>query len=186
MKRSYFTIFVFLTIVSFVLISCSITRNDLMHSYSEMNMRNDSVINQNISIQKWGVDLSRANFGTVYLLNPVMVPTDHTIAGFTVTDTLPRLKKEQKHVLRFLLTSNSFYHSVPEKHVKTIFAPYLAIRLTGCKRPADYLLISYGGEEWALVTKDVILKKQGFKNRAVLIDFGLSILPNDKYLESIK
>lgn len=185
MKHSIsFVSFLFLALST---IGCTVTpSNSVVPSVSKDNNNKDEILHQNITVRNWDVDLSNAKFGRVYKLNPMVKPTGNTIAGFAISDTLSRLTQEQKHVIHFVLMSKSFYNDKTESPVKTLFAPYLAISFVGHNRPADFLLISYGGEEWALATKEKIIKKLGFKNKSALIDFGLSILPNDEYLESIK
>lgn len=178
MKLSFLRILA-ISIVAGTLISCNCISN--------CNKQDTQLCTTDPYQHHWdsvsGNIIKNFNKGNVSRLNPTeeVKSSDKTIAGFKVIETQKKLSKEHVAILKFLLRNPNSYPT-DKKILKTIFAPYFAIEMPRKK----YILIGFNSEEWAIASEHEIISIRRYTCKEQLLQLGLEMYPNDKYLKSIK
>lgn len=122
----------------------------------------------------------------VYTLAPFEKPCtkDLTLYGYKTTSKGKILTKGQTSALKRIIEKKSNYRSM-DSSLKTPFAPHIAFELNENNKLKKTLLVGFNSEEWQMYSSDSLLFKSYYNCSKELLILGLSIFPNDKYLNTL-
>lgn len=123
---------------------------------------------------------------TVYTLAPFEKPytKDFTICGYKTTSKGKILTKGQTSALKKIIGKKSNYRFI-DSSLKTPFAPHIAFEFNENNKLKKTLLVGFNSEEWQMYSSDSLLFKSYYNCSKELLILGLSIFPNDKYLNTL-